>query len=122
MQTLGADTALEELVESGRPYVLYFTATWCGPCKQFGPHVEAVSQELGDRFAFAKVDFDDHPDLAGRYDVMGVPTLMVFQGDQVLMSSTGAMSRARLARALATVAASLPPPHVTSPDSQEVSS
>lgn len=109
VKTLPLGAAIDDLAAGDKPYMLYFTATWCGPCQQFGPIVERVSDELGEQFTFVKVDLDQHGELAERFDVAGVPSIRVLRGEEVLMSSVGAMSRGRLLHAMRTVADSLAP-------------
>lgn len=73
-----------DVLQSRRPVLVDFSATWCGPCKMMNPVVEQVAAEYGERLVVGKVDVDNSPDLAARYQVMGVPTLAVFEGGQLV--------------------------------------
>jgi len=79
---------------------LYFSATWCGPCRSFGPLLERVATALGDRLGLVKLDVDAAPDLAVRYGVRSVPTLIVLRRGEVAARHTGAMSEGALRRLL----------------------
>lgn len=79
---------------------LYFSATWCGPCRSFGPLLERVATALGDRVGLVKLDVDAAPDLAIRYGVRSVPTLVVLRRGEVAARHTGTMSEGALRRLL----------------------
>jgi thioredoxin len=76
--------------------VVDFTADWCPPCRQLAPHVEALARELAPAVLIAKVDADAHPALAARFGVRGLPTLLVFQGGEVIDRIVGALPAAQL--------------------------
>jgi thioredoxin len=94
MENLTASSFLTAL-EAGRPLVIDFWATWCGPCKQFAPVFEAVAAENGEVFSFAKVDVDEVPELASRFSVMSIPTIVaVAPNGEVLGTLVGARPKA----------------------------
>ena len=68
-----------------------FYADWCGPCRMVGPVIESLSQEYEGRVTFAKVDTDANQSLAARYDVMTIPTVMIFRAGKVVDKIIGAM-------------------------------
>ena len=72
------ETFEKEVLGSTIPVIVDFWAEWCGPCKMLAPIFEEVSTEYEGRLKFAKVNTDHHPDLAGAYDVSGIPCLVVF--------------------------------------------
>ena len=68
------------IAQSATPVVIDFGATWCGPCQALSPHIEKMAAEFAGKAVIAKVDVDDEPDLAGRFGVMSVPTVLFFKG------------------------------------------
>src|SRR4030095_12247505 len=78
------------------PVVVDFWAEWCGPCKAMAPHFERAAEELEPRVRFAKLDTEAHPEIAARYQIRGIPTLIVFEHGR----ETTRQSGARDARAL----------------------
>jgi len=78
--------------------VLYFTAAWCGPCKMFKPTVQAVSAETGVGINY--IDVDQQTDLAQKYNVSSVPTIIVENGGNVVYRNSGVMSKPQLTQVL----------------------
>ncbi len=78
--------------------VLYFTATWCGPCKMFKPTVQAVSAETGVGINY--VDVDQQTDMAQKYGISSVPTIIVENGGNVVYRNSGVMSKPQLTQVL----------------------
>lgn len=73
-----------------------FWATWCGPCKIVAPVVEELAQEYAGKVNFAKVNTDENPDLASRYNIRGIPTLIFYKDGKVLDQVVGAVPKAQL--------------------------
>ena len=71
-----------EVLEAGQPVLVDFTAVWCAPCKMLDPLVRQLAQEWDGKVKVVKLDVDENPDLAMHYQVMSVPTLMLFIGGQ----------------------------------------
>jgi len=85
-----------DVIDSQTPVLVDFWAEWCGPCKQIGPALEELSDELGDKMKIAKVNIDDDPETPGKFHVRGIPTLMIFKGGQVVATKVGVMSKTKL--------------------------
>ena len=85
-----------DVIDSETPVLVDFWAEWCGPCKQIGPALEELSDELGDKMKVAKVNIDDDPETPGKFHVRGIPTLMIFKGGQVVATKVGVMSKTKL--------------------------
>ena len=77
-----------DIVNSAKPVLLDFYATWCGPCKMLGPVVEELAGETPD-VTFVKVNVDDLPEIAQKYGIMSIPALFVFKNGEVAGQSLG---------------------------------
>ena len=78
-----------EVLNSDRPVLLDFFASWCGPCRMVGPILDEIAEERED-IKVCKVDIDEQPELASRYRIMTIPTLMVLKDGQIIEQSVGA--------------------------------
>lgn len=90
----------EELINSDKPVLVDFFATWCGPCKMQAPILEEVKQRVGDTATIIKVDVDKNPQVASKYQIRGVPTLIVFKNGQIKWRESGVFSSNELERIL----------------------
>jgi len=90
------DSFEADVLKSGRPVLVDFWAEWCGPCKQIGPALEEIANEMGDRVTVAKLNIDENPMTPGRYGVRGIPTLMVFKDGKVASTKVGAMPKSKI--------------------------
>ena len=79
-----------EVLKSGVPTVVDFYADWCGPCRMVSPIMESLSREYAGRVKFVKVDADDNQALATRYQVMSIPTVIIFNGGRIVDTVIGA--------------------------------
>lgn len=85
-----------KVLDAQEPVLVDFFATWCGPCKMLAPTLDEVAQAVEGRAKIYKVDVDQSPDIASRYSVMSVPTLIVFKNGQPANQAVGAQPKARL--------------------------
>ncbi|MBK8900536.1 MAG: thioredoxin [Anaerolineaceae bacterium] len=85
-----------EVLDSDLPVLVDFWADWCGPCRMIAPSVKAIAEEYGDKIKVGKMDVDDNPMVPGRYGIVGIPTLMLFKGGQVVERITGALPKDRI--------------------------
>ncbi len=86
----------EEVVKASGKVLVDFTAAWCGPCKRLAPIVDEVADELSGSVKVGKLDIDEAPMTASKFQVRGVPTLMVFEDGKVVQQSVGLVSKARV--------------------------
>ena len=86
----------EELIQSEKPVLVDFYATWCGPCKMMHPILENVKGRVGDKARIVKIDVDEQQALAMQYRIQAVPTLMLTRGGQVLWRQSGMVSKTDL--------------------------
>lgn len=86
----------QEVMQATLPVLVDFWAPWCGPCKMLGPVLEEMAASNDSRLKVVKVNVDENPELAQKYEVMGIPSVFLFKNGQVLDSFTGAMSKQAL--------------------------
>jgi thioredoxin 1 len=85
-----------DVLGSGTPVLVDFTATWCGPCKALAPIVEKLADEYEGKIRVGKLDIDDAPGVAAKYGVRSVPTVMVFKNGQKVAQHVGLTNRDKL--------------------------
>ena len=95
----------DDVLTSEKPVLVDFWATWCGPCKMVAPVLEEIAAEHGDKLTIAKLDIDQNPNTARDYQVMSVPTLILFQGGKPVKQIVGAKPKAALLSDLSDVLA-----------------
>ncbi len=96
IQVVNAENFDQVVLQSEKPVLVDFWASWCMPCKMLGPVFEEVAQENQDKAVFAKLNIDEASDIATRYQVMSIPTLILFKGGQVAEQSVGLVGKSEI--------------------------
>lgn len=94
--TLTDENFEEEVIESDKPVLVDFWATWCGPCMMLAPIVTEIAEEYADELKVGKVNVDEQPVTSLEYKVASIPTLMLFKGGKVVKKTVGFMSKSEL--------------------------
>lgn len=87
------NNTFQDIINSEKPVLIDFYATWCGPCQMLTPILKQVKDSLGDRVSVIKVDVDKNQELAMMQQVRGVPTMMLYQNGQQLWRQSGVLSK-----------------------------
>jgi len=94
--TLTAQNFEQQVLQSPVPVLVDFWATWCGPCQMLAPIVAQIAEEHADTLRVCKVNVDDVPELAIKFGIMSIPTVLIFQNGQLLQTVVGLRSKAQL--------------------------
>jgi thioredoxin 1 len=87
------DNFEQEVIQSDRPVVVDFWAPWCGPCRVVSPIIDDIASQHGDHIGFVKLNVDDNPMTAGRYNVLSIPTVILFENGEPQEMVIGARSK-----------------------------
>ncbi|WP_136666711.1 thioredoxin [Flavobacterium sp. H122] len=92
--------SFQNIINSDKPVLIDFFATWCGPCQMLTPVLKEVKDSMGERISVIKIDVDKNQELAAKYQVRGVPTMMLFQKGQQLWRQSGVLSKEDIIRTI----------------------
>jgi thioredoxin 1 len=92
-----SDSTFDEVIGSAdEPVLVDFWAEWCGPCKMVAPVLDEIAQEHGEKVRITKLNVDDNPDIARRFDVMSIPTMIVFKDGEPTKRLVGARGKGQI--------------------------
>ena len=96
MAKIATNTSFDELLQSEKLVIVDFWATWCGPCRMLSPLLDEIEEEMSDKITVVKVNVDDADEIAMRYRIMSIPTLLFFKNGQLVDKTVGAMPKRTL--------------------------
>ena len=96
MAIIATNTSFDSLLEGEKLVIVDFWATWCGPCRMLSPLLDEVEAEMSDKITVVKVNVDDADEIAMRYRIMSIPTLLFFKNGQIVDKTVGAMPKSTL--------------------------
>ena len=85
-----------QVIKSEKPTVVDFWAEWCGPCKQIGPALEEISEEMKDQVTIAKHNIDEEPNTPTKYGIRGIPTMLLFKDGELKATKVGATTKSNI--------------------------
>jgi thioredoxin 1 len=99
-ETITESTFQQEVIESEQPVLVDFWAEWCGPCHAVAPILDQIADERADQLRLVKVNIDEEPELAQRFGIMSIPTMILFEGGEPKAAALGAQPKAMLEKSL----------------------
>jgi len=92
-----SDASFEsDVLQAAEPVVVDFWAEWCGPCRMIAPALEEIAEQLGDKVKILKLNVDENPNVAAKYGIMSIPTLMMFKNGEIASRQVGAAPKQKL--------------------------
>ncbi|MFU0824259.1 thioredoxin [Clostridium sp.] len=80
---------IQEVINSEEAVIVDFWAPWCGPCRMLGPVIEELSEDMGDKAKFFKMNVDENPEIASKYRISSIPNVMIFKNGEVVENMVG---------------------------------
>ena len=96
VQSIKDDAFESEVVNSSIPVLIDFWAEWCGPCKEIGPILEEISNEMGNKIKIIKINIDENPNIPNQYGVQSIPTLIIFKKGEPIATKVGSANKSEL--------------------------
>jgi thioredoxin 1 len=93
----------DSIISDTKPVIIDFHALWCGPCKAQSPVLKELANELGDRIRVIKIDVDQNQEIANRYRIQSVPTLMIFKNGEIKYKQSGVHTKQQLLNVLVNI-------------------
>ena len=98
MEQILTDQNFAEVLNCGKPLIVDFFATWCGPCRVLAPIIEELANTYDGRIVVGKVDCDENPEICGQYGIRNIPTVLFFKDGQLVDKTVGAMPKGELVK------------------------
>lgn len=90
----------DEVIKSDKPVILDFYAEWCGPCKMMSPVIDSIAEELGESVKVGKVNSDENMDLCEKFQIMSIPTIIIFKNGEISSRFTGFTDKEKIIEAV----------------------